>query len=226
MYYSFTPTDITLATLKHEPEFAQVLPRLNAWFNSQLRGRTTGVLVSHNNATDVQFLLCEYIRADSTLPDKITLALDTMATIKRYSSLCYRKADVTEWPAGYITKTGKPSMGVKPCAIYALQHRDPPECIEDACGTHHDANADTKMVAVVLFDVKQFGRHGLYHCVFKSNKRCFRPLTECWTEMHVKMLEPVLKFEPPPPGWVIAEVDTNTVNCTDTKLDSDIYKQG
>ena len=101
-------------------------------------------------------------------------------------------------------------MGVKPCAIYALRHRDPPESIADACGTHHDANADTKIVAVTLFDYRQFGRRGLYHCVFKTNKRCFRPLSESLTEIHAKMLEPVLKFEAVPPGWKQAEVVTDT----------------
>ena len=201
-------TGITWETLKRKPQFVQLLPQLNAWFNSQLRGRTTGVLVSHNNATDVQFLLCEYIRADAKLPEKINLALDTLATINRFSSLAYRKADVSEWPSGHITKTGKPSMGVKPCAIFALQHRDPPESIGDACGAHHhDANVDVKMCAVTLFDYEQFGRRSLYHCVFKSRKRCFRPLTECWDAMCAKMLEPVIKFEAPPPGWVLAEVD-------------------
>ena len=212
MYVQNLLAGITWRELKRQPEFARVLPELNAWFNTHLRGRTAGVLVSHNNATDIQFLLCEYLRAGSTLPKKIHLALDTLATIKRYSTLCYRKANVNEWPAGHLTKAGKPSMGVKPCAIYALRHRDPPENIEDVCGTHHDANADTKMVAVCLFDFEQFGRHGLYHCVFKAQKRCFRPLSECWTEMQKKMQEPILKFESPPPGWVLAEVVTSTEN--------------
>ena len=77
---------ITWEALKRKPEFDRVLPELNAWFNTQLRGRTAGVLVSHNNVTDVQFLLCEYIRAGSTLPPKINLTLDTLATIKRFST--------------------------------------------------------------------------------------------------------------------------------------------
>ena len=51
----------------------------------------------------------------------------------------------------------KPSIGVKPCAIYALSKRDTPASFEEVCGEHHDAEADTRAVAVILFDEEQFG---------------------------------------------------------------------
>ena len=71
-------------------------------------------------------------------------------------------------------------MCVKPCAMHALSKRNPPEEFAVACYKHHDAEADTKDVAVILFDEPVFGRNGLYHCVFKfkSTKKCFQPIAE------------------------------------------------
>ena len=130
------------------------------------------------------------------------LGLDTMATLKRFSTLVYRKVPADEWPE--LTKTGKPSMGIKPCATYTLSKRNPPEKFEEACGEHHDCLCDTRSVHVVVFDQKEFPTNGLHHCVFKSNKKCFFPLSEVWDAMLIKMQEPVLKFWLPPPGWVSA----------------------
>ena len=107
-------------------------------------------------------------------------------------------------------------MGVKPCAIYALRHRDPPETFALACGEHHDADADTRAVAVVLFDWEQFRKAGLWYLVFKTKRKCFQPLSEVWDAMKIKMSEPVFKLEPPPNGWVQAEVSTITHTHTHT----------
>ena len=97
-------------------------------------------------------------------------------------------------------------MGVKPCAIHALSHRDPPEEFVDACGERHDAEADTRAVAVILFDEKQFKNQGLFHCVFKTHRKCFQPLDTIWSAMEEKLKEPVLKLESVPAGWVPSEV--------------------
>ena len=163
-----------------------------------------GVLVSHNTATDIQFLLSEYIRCDKQLPKQIVLGLDTLETIRRFASVQYRKVSVESWPEA--TSTGRPSMGVKPCATYALSQRNPPEQFKDVCGDHHDAVADTRAVAVILFDEKQFKQNSLYHTVFKSKKKCFFPLKKTWDKMLIKANEPTVKVESLPDGWIPAEV--------------------
>ena len=195
-----------LANEKHFPDVAQML---NEWLVSQLGDISTGVLVAHNAATDVQFLCCEYQRSGMSLPPQINLVLDTMKCLKRFASLVYRKVAKEDWPQ--LTDKGALSMGVKPCAIYALRHRDPPETFAVACGEHHDADADTRAVAVVLFDQKQFGSQGLWHLVFKTHKKNFQPLSEVWNAMKIKMSQPVFNLEPPPNGWVPAEVFTMTL---------------
>ena len=136
---------------------------LNEWFVAQLGDNKTGVLVAHNSATDAQFLSCEYQRANMLLPPQTNLVLDTLKCIKRFGSLVYRKVAKEEW--SILTDKGAPSMGVKPCAIYALRHRDPPETFALACGEHHDADADTRAVAVVLFDWEQFRKAGLWYFI-------------------------------------------------------------
>ena len=191
--------------LAHEPRFDVVATRLNDWFVTQLQGHTTGVLVSHNTATDIQFLCCEYMRCGATFPPQIKFGLDTLKTLQRFSTISYRRVPAEDWPK--CTDTGKNSMGVKPCSVYALSKRNPPAKFEDVCGDHHDADADTRAVAVILFDEPQFGRDSLYHAVFKSSKRCFQPLEEIWTVMEEKMQEPVVEIEDLPPGWLPAQVN-------------------
>ena len=200
--------EIKDSDLRNEPTFAAVVRKLNRWFKNQMsaQGCTAGVLVSHNAATDFQFLQCEYIRAGMRLPSAIKLGLDTYKTLTRFSSICYRKVSKEQWPL--LTKTGKLSMGVKPCAIYALSKRTPPQKFEDECGEHHDAEADTRAIAVILFDVSLFGSKSLYHTVFKSNRRCFQPLSQVREAMEAKMKEPVLKFEELPQGWIPAPQET------------------
>ena len=138
-----------LVNEKHFPEVAKIL---NEWLVSQLGDKPTAVLVSHNTATDVQFLSCEYQRAGMLLPPQTNFVLNILKCLKRFPSLVYRKVDKKDWPQ--LTDKGALSMGVKPCAIYALRHRDPPESFAIACGEHHDADTDTRAVAVFLFDWK------------------------------------------------------------------------
>ena len=190
--------------LRKEKQFSEVGVDLQAWFINQMQGFEAGVLVSHNTAVDIQFLCAEYQRAGMRFPDGMEKGLDTLGVLKRFTSLAYRQVASEDCPEGHLTKTGKPSMGVKPCAIYALSKRDSPELLEDVCGEHHDA--DTRMVGVILFDEKQFDKRSLYHAVFKSKKRCFMPLSETWTAIEIKMKEPVIKFEPLPPGWLPCNV--------------------
>ena len=167
------------------------------------------MLVSHNTPVDIQFLVTEYLRANVELPSQIKLGLDTLATIKRFSTLSYRKTSTEIWPWSepeFLTKTGKPSMGVKPCAMYALNKRQPPEKFVDTCGDHHDALTDSRAVAVILFDHSQFGKTSLYHCVMKTAKKCFQPLTEVIDAMQIKMSEPVVEIEDVPSGWEASPV--------------------
>lgn len=204
-----TPTtcchaELTNSMLRNESIFPDVAKDLNNWFNNLLSDASCGVLVSHNTATDVQYLCCEYQRAGMKLPANINHVLDTLTTLRRFGSLVYRKVAPENWTE--LTAKGKLSMGVKPCATYALSQRANPETFVQACGEHHDADADTKAVAVILFDYDQFGDQGLYHCVYKSKKKCLQPLSEVWDAMVLKMKQPVLEFEPLPPGWTLAEV--------------------
>lgn len=201
-------TGIRNQDLVNEEHFPTVGRALNKWFTDQLQDTPIGVLVSHNTATDIQFICCEYIRAGIEFPPQIQLGLDTMKTLKRFSSICYRKVSKEDWPQ--LTNKGALSMGVKPCAIYALRHRDPPKTFSEVCGTHHDADADTRAVAVILFDQKEFTETGLHHCVFNSTKKCFQPIADVWEAMQSKLEEPVLILEPPPSGWVTGEVRHHT----------------
>ena len=191
--------------LKRESKFPAVADMLNKWFTDMLQEVPNAVLVSHNTATDIQFLFCEYQRCGMKLPSQFKHGLDTLKTLSRFSSVCYRKVPVEEWPAP-PTKTGKNSMGVKPCAVYCLRKRDSPATFEEVCGDHHNALADTKAVAVILFDEEQFGAKSLHACIFKSNRKCFQPLEEIWTAMQVKMQESVIEIESLPDGWVEAQV--------------------
>ena len=190
--------------LAREPKFSTVAVNLNAWFEEQLQGKASGVLVSHNTATDIQYLLCEYLRCGVALPAKIKLGLDTLKTLNRFSSVCYRQVPVEDWSE--VTSKGKASMGVKPCAVYALSKREPPQRFEDICGDHHDADADTRAVAVILFDQSTFGQRSLYNTIFCGGRRCFQPLETIWSAMRDKMKEPVLDMEPIPVPWIPARV--------------------
>ena len=172
---------ITYEDVRNCPQFNVIGPQLNAWFERLLQHRSAGVLVAHNTATDIQFLCCENQRVSICLPPKIRFGLDSMTTLKRFSTLIYRKVPATEWPE--LTKAGKLSMGVKPCATYALSKRDPPEKFETVCGDHHDCDVDTLGVKVIVFNQKEFPTNGLHHCVFKSNKKCFFPLSDVWDVM-------------------------------------------
>ena len=193
---------ISNAMLSDEFTFKEIATSLNEWFGTQLGDSDTGVLVSHNVATDIQFLLCEYLRAGVQVPPQITLGMDTLKTLKRFKSLVHHKVALAEWPE--LTAKGARSMCVKHICTYVLAQRDPAETFEEACGSHHDADADTKAVAIILFDKKEFGNAGLQHCVFHSQRRCCFPLHQVWTDMREKLKEPVIKFEPLPPGWVSA----------------------
>ena len=99
---------ISSADLKDAPKFSEVGRRLNKFFNKILQNFDNGVLVAHNGATDFQFLCCDYQRAGLQIPAKITHTLCTLQTIRRFSSLAYRKATPEQWTL--LTKTGKPSM--------------------------------------------------------------------------------------------------------------------
>ena len=77
--------------LVNEDKFPVAACKLNQWFEDHLKDRSAGVLVAHNVATDIQFLACEYLRHDLNLPSKIKLGLDTMGTLKRFGTICYRK---------------------------------------------------------------------------------------------------------------------------------------
>ena len=50
--------------------------------------------------------------------------LDTLNVLRRFGSLTYRRVDTSDSSEGYLTKTDKPSTGVKPCVMYALSKRE------------------------------------------------------------------------------------------------------
>ena len=190
--------------MRNAPRFAAVADKLNEWFKLHLQGGKTGVLVSHNTAVDIQFLMCEYMREGKTLPVTIQFGVDILTTLRRFSSICYRKVQSGEWST--LTDKGKPFMGVKPCAIYALSKHNIPENFEAACGHHHNVDADTRVVAVILFDESQFKTNSLDHCIFKSNRKYFQPLKQAWDAMTVAVDKSVIEVEDIRDGWVAAEV--------------------
>ena len=141
--------ELSYEDLKNEKPFAEVAVEMQAWFKQQMQGFEAGVLVSHNTAVDIQFLTVEYQRADIRFPGGMEKGLDTLQVLKRFASLTYRKVDPEDWSEGYLTKTGKTSMGFKSCAIYALSKREVSELLSDVCGELHDADSDTRMYSKI-----------------------------------------------------------------------------
>ena len=191
---------ISYSDLVDECKFPEVGRRMNNFFDRNLRGFDSGVLVAHNGATDFQFLCCDYQRAGLKLPSKITHTLCTLQLLRRFSSLAYRKSTPAQWTV--LTKTGKPSMCVDACATFTLSKRCPAGTFESVCGTHHEAKADVKGVAVMLFDHQELGKEGIWHKVFRSKYKVCELLSTVWSDMEVKMASPVIKIEPLPTGWL------------------------
>ena len=113
-YVFCLPVGIDNRMLRGKKQFPAVANELNKWFNEHLSEGRSGVLVSHNAPVDIQFLFCEYLRAKVKLPASITLGLDTLATIKRFNSLIYRKSTAKDWPwssdSKFLTSKGNSSL--------------------------------------------------------------------------------------------------------------------
>ena len=204
---AFAVHGISAFTLKDEPSFRTVGTNLNAFFNSMY---DAGVLVAHNGSTDFQFLACDYLRAGLQLPVKIAHTMCTLKTVKRFSSLAYRKANPAQWSV--LTDKGNCSMCVNAMATFALKQKDPPATFESHCGRHHDAQADVKGVAVILFDYDLLGKNGMWYKVFHSKFDVCVSWKDNWDAMTLKMDSPVVKFEPVPRGWTSA-TDAHDQDC-------------
>ena len=203
---------ISYRDLRDAPTFDIVGRKMNTFFCNVLQNFDAGVLVAHNGSTDFQFLCCDYIRAGLTLPPKITHTLCTLQCLRRFSGLAYRKATADEWTV--MTKQGNPSMCVNACATFVLAKRSPAGSFEMDCGRHHDAQADVKGVAVILFDHSELGDKGLWHKVFVEKKKVCVLLKHTWDAMQVKMQSPVLKLEPLPKDWIGNPI--NDLTCEET----------
>ena len=158
-----TRAELSYQDVKNAKQFKDVGKELQAWFKVQMQGGKAGVLVSHNVTVDVEFLSAEYQRVGMRFLPGMTKSLDTLNVLRRFGSLAYRKVAVEDWPQEHLTKTGKPSMCIKAIAIYALSKKSVPQEVAEVCGEHHDADADTRMVQVGLFDEEQFGKQSMYH---------------------------------------------------------------
>ena len=84
--------DITERDLVTAAPFSLVGSVLVKWMHGLLNGGKAGVMVAHNGATDFQFLYASLIRAGLKLPPMIKHQLCTLQTLRRFSSLAYRKA--------------------------------------------------------------------------------------------------------------------------------------
>lgn len=183
-----------------EDKFDVVGPRMSAWLSSHLHSVDAGVLVAHNGSTDFQFLCAAYVRHGLPLPPKLTHTLDTLSLLRRFSSLGYRKASVGEWTE--LTKTGKPSLSVNACATYTLSKRTPPTDFETVCGMHHDAMADVRGIAIIMFDWDELGTKGLQHLIQQQSRPLFEKLQTVWDAMVEKCSEPPIIMKPVPAGWL------------------------
>ena len=203
---------ISYRDLKDAPSFSIVGRRMNEFFERVLQNFDAGVLVAHNGSTDFQFLSCDYIRAGLTLPTKITHTLCTLQSIRRFSGLAYRKAPADQWTV--LTAKGNPSMSVNACATFVLAKRTPAGSFEKDCGKHHEAEADVKGVAVILFDKRELGKMGLWSKIFVEKKNVCTLLQCTWDDMQKKMQSPVIKLEPLPKDWIGNPV--NDLTCEST----------
>ena len=156
--------------------------------------------MAHNISTDLQFLFCEYIRVKLTLDPKITFGLCSYRALKSLKTR-YTTAENSEWTE--VTATGNRCYSVKCCAQYALSCRTPPGNFLIDCGNHHEAKADVKAIAVILFDREVFGNEGLWGVVFHKRRKVCIPVSTIWSEMVAKMQEPVIAMKAPPPGWIL-----------------------
>ena len=203
-YNAYQVHGISTGCLKNEPTFDVVGLKMKTFLLKHLHGRDAGVFVAHNTSTDLQFLECEFIRAKIALPPKIAHGLCTYQTIKRLKT-AYSKAADTEWTE--VTKTGARCYSVKCCAMFALSKRSPPGSFEVDCGRHHEATADVKAVATILFDHDTFPGSGLWHAIFKKKLLVCQPMSDIHNEMVVKMKQPLVTLLPAPPGWVMGQGD-------------------
>ena len=213
---------ISYTDMKDKDDFNKIGPVMTAWLQSHLTAvdTDTGVLVSHNGSTDFQFLCKEYAKHGLKLPAKMTHTFDTLQVIRRFSSLAYRKASVSEWTER--TKKGKPSYSVNACATYALQQRATPTDFESECGEHHDAMADAMGIYVILFDKAELGVKGLQHLLEMQKRPLFQKLQPVWDAMVEKLKEPPLVMNDVPKGWVEAKVDRTSLETSTEVLPDDI----
>ena len=157
------------------------------------------------------------IRAGLTLPKELCFGLCTYKAIKKLKT-AYNAADDADWTE--VTATGNRCYSVKCCATYALSQRNPPAQFSVVCGRHHEATADVKAVAVILFDREVFGRHGLWDAVFNKKRKVCESMHTIWTSMVAKMDEPLIVMQPPPQEWVLGvpEHDGNSLSSSSTTL--------
>ena len=168
-HHSFQVHGISNEMLQGEEEFSVIGKELNGFFIKHLEGCDSGILVAHNISTDLRFLCCEMIRAGLTLPKKLPFGLCTYQAIKKLKT-AYKTADDADWTE--VTATGNRCYSVKCCATYALSQRNPPTQFSIVCGRHHEATADVKAVAVILFDREVFPKTGLTQ-IIRSYKKYF-----------------------------------------------------
>ena len=100
-------------------------------------------------------------------------------------------------------------MCVYAFTTFVLSKRSPPTTFEQACGTHHDAQTDTKGVAVMFFDRNELGNKGLWHKIFVQKYKVCEPLTTIWEEMKIKMLAVGV----PGIGWETKMKEPEPDNC-------------
>ena len=139
-----------------------------------------------------------------------------MKTLRRFASLAYRKATPEQWSV--LTAKGKPSLSIDACATFTLLKRLPAGSFENDCGRHHEALADVKGVAVIMFDEQELHDKGLWFKIFKSGVDVCELLSTTWAAMQIKMQSPVVSIEPLPKGWVGCHGDDKGCSASDQTL--------
>lgn len=115
-------------------------------------------------------------------------------------------------------------MCITACATYTLSKRSTPTTFEQACGRHHDAEADVRGVVVIMFDYHELGDKGLHHKIFQSGHKVCIPLKQIWDDMTIKMQSPVIKMEPLPRGWIGCTGDDEGIKSSSHKIPDEVQQ--
>ena len=115
-------------------------------------------------------------------------------------------------------------MSISACATFTLSKRNPPSTFEETCGRHHEALADVKGVAVILFDKNEHASTGIWHRLSDTKYKLCTAVMVTWNRMIAKVAEPPIVMQDLPPGWVEMPDDKSITNSS-TALPKNVTQQ-